>query len=167
MNAMRVGCIRALRAEFGARFVGGLAPTPFARKHFPDCVADPSVCQKHRYLRLMKRALVCVATRGLQGSNGWRLAEYLAASRAIVSETLRFDVPNLIPGVNYLSMTSVEECLSQVRALVEDGERRREMMHANEAFYRANLRPDSIVRRCLNVALSGNESRPLDRGLPQ
>jgi ribosomal protein S18 acetylase RimI-like enzyme len=103
LNGLRAACIRALSVEFGPQFVGGLAPTPSALRDFPDLVVDASTTRRSAYLGTMKSSRVCVATAGLRDSNGFRLAEYTAASRAIVSEPLSFEVPGPFgAGTHYL-----------------------------------------------------------------
>jgi hypothetical protein len=155
MNRMRVECIRALRRELGGRFVGGLAPTPDALRDYRDCVvSDPRLTRKPCFLSMMKRCDIGVASAGLAGSNTWSLAEYVAASRAIVSEPLRYEVPGPFdPGRNYLSFTDPDTCVEQVVRLLEDDEQRADMMHANFAYYHAHVRPDMLVWNTLEHAM--------------
>ncbi len=104
LNLMRIATVRALRAELGDRFIGGLAPTPYAVARYPDVVAPASLVAQRRYLALARTAAVCVTTTGLAGSNGWKLAEYVASSSAIVTEGLAHEVPGSFrDGANYLS----------------------------------------------------------------
>jgi hypothetical protein len=47
---------------------------------------------------------------GLYESNGWKLGEYVAGSKAIVSEHLHYDAPgNFSPEQNYLEFNSADE----------------------------------------------------------
>jgi hypothetical protein len=153
INEMRVSCIRALRREFGPRFIGGIVPGPGAARDFRDSLLDETVTRKGRYLRLMKQSDVCVTSAGLWGSNGWRLAEYVAAARPVVTEHLRYVVPGgFDDGRNYLGFGSADECVTRVRLLMDDPERRLRMGRANAEYYKCYLRPDRIVLRSLEVA---------------
>lgn len=146
INEMRAGCIRALRSAFGPSFVGGFAPTEYARRHFPDCVASAQSTAKGAYLRLLRGAQVGVATEGLQGSTGWKLAEYVAGAKAIVSEPLRYVVPGgFAAGRNYLEFRTPDDCVDAVARLVLDHEARYAMMEANAAYYRYHLHPAALV----------------------
>jgi hypothetical protein len=153
INRMRVGCIRALRDELGDVVVGGLAPTPDAVRDYPDCVVqDLRITKKPVYLELMKRSDICVATKGLAGSNGWRLGEYVAGSRAIVSEVLQSEVPgNFARDRNYAEFDDASTCVEQTVRLVERPEQRLEMMAANRAYYEDYLRPDALVLNTLRA----------------
>jgi len=150
MNRTRVESIRELRAAFGPRVVGGLSPSPDAVRDYPDLVADAKVVKKASYLHLMRSAAICVTSRGLVDSNGWRLAEYVAASRAIVAEPLRHQVPgDFAAGRNFLEFTDPPSLVDAVHQLLDDDERRAAMRAANHQYYREHVRPDAIVARTL------------------
>lgn len=106
MNEMRATCVRLLRQEFGGRFHGGFMPTEHARQHFSDCVIGADMASKRRYMQTLKDTDVCIATAGLHSSNGWSLGEYIAASKAIVSQRLRYDVPAFREGHHYLGFST-------------------------------------------------------------
>lgn len=154
INEMRATCIRLLRREFGERFVGGFTPSDYAREHYPDCIADGRTTERRHFMALVKRADVCVATMGLHRSNGWKLGEYVAASKAIVSERLCYAVPgDFSAGANYLEFAKADECLAQTVALVGDRERLDQMRLRNFAYYHEYLRPDRLVWHSLMCAL--------------
>ncbi len=154
LNRNRATCIRLLRRELGPNLVSGFAPTPDAVRDYGDCVVDePRVTRKAFYLELMRRSEVCIATTGLAGSNGWRLGEYIAASRAIVSERLLAQVPgDFTSGTNYSSFETPEECVERVVTMVGDRQLRLSMMEANRRYYEAYLRPDRLVANSLSIA---------------
>ena len=67
-----------------------------------------------------------MASTGLHGSTGWKLAEYVAAGRAIVTEPLRYTLPGgFEEGKNYKTYTSPAECEEQLRQLLADRKRTR------------------------------------------
>jgi hypothetical protein len=156
-NEMRAECIRALRKELGARFLGGFNHNEYATRHYKDClVSDAAITDKKTYIRTMKSHPICIATTGLHGSIGWKFAEYVACARAILSERLAYEVPGeLAAGRNYLEFASPAECVEQALRLVADRELRNAMMAANSGYYRAHLRPDVLVLNSLMTALSG------------
>jgi hypothetical protein len=102
----------------------------------------------------MHASEICITSRGLRDSNGWRLAEYVAAARAIVAEHPRVEVPGCFAdGTNYLGFDTVERCVANVRHLFDDPEARLSMMRANHEYYTRYVRPDALVSRSLEVAL--------------
>jgi len=159
LNDMRVRCIRALRRELGTRFVGGLEPTEFAVKAYPDCIAEnPQWCR--HYLAFQRGFPIGVATTGLHGSIGCKFAEYVAQAKAIVSEPLRFEVPgDLAPDSHYLEFSSPEHCVEAAVCLIEDHSLRIEQMINNYRYYHAYLRPDSLVLKTLAIAISSTAAK--------
>ncbi len=153
INERRSACIRLLREAFGDRFFGGVAPSPFALRAYGDVVLEtPSLARKDAYLAFMKTFDIHISTMGLHGSTGWKFAEYLAASKAIVCEPLCYEsAGGLREGVHYLTFEDAESCVRQVTALL-DADRRREMMTRNETYARTYLRPEAFARYILRDA---------------
>lgn len=159
LNRSRVRLVRELRARCGPRFVGGLQFDPREVRRWGGLMAGVGETRRTRYLRAMGGAHICVGSTGLHDSIGWKTAEYVAASKAVVSERLCFQVPgNFREGVNYLSFTDVEGCLEQVEGLLGDPRRVYEMARANQAYYRAYLRPDRLMANALAQAFPDWES---------
>jgi hypothetical protein len=156
LNDMRAECIRALRREFGARFCGGFPRSAQALEEYPDCVVDAGVSTRRSdYLRRLRAYPICVATTGLYGSIGWKFAEYVALSKAIVSEPLQYGLPGPIAaGENFLEFRTPDECVAAVGALMRDREARLRMMQANRRYHLEYGTPQAIVGRVLHAALA-------------
>lgn len=156
INYTRATCIRKMRKEFGELFIGGLAGTDFAIKHFPDCVVkSKDMARKSNYLQLMHKSSICIATAGLQGSVGWKMAEYIAGAKAIVSEKNDYRFPgNFAEGHNFLSFETPEQCLEKVKFLFDNPDRRLEMMEANQIYYQEYLKPHQLVLNSLKHVLN-------------
>jgi hypothetical protein len=78
----------------------------------------------------MRSMPICVATMGLHRSNRWKLAEYIASSRAIVCEELQHDAPDLLPDRNFLPFKTTSECVERVGELMESAAQRTAMAEA-------------------------------------
>jgi hypothetical protein len=155
INDARAQCIRTLRSELGDRFYGGFVHTPYAVRNYAQWLApEASRGAKGRYIELLRSFPICVATTGIHGSIGWKFAEYVAFSKAIVSERLHYQATgDLAPGHNYLEFAGVDECVASVVRLLEDRELRASLMANNAAYYQRYLRPDALVWNTLEVAL--------------
>jgi hypothetical protein len=154
INQTRARCVVLLRKEFGAAFTGGFKHTPYAIQQYRHVLLDdPSLASKRTYLDLLASHPICVATTGLHGSIGWKFGEYVAFSKAIVSEQLLCSVPgHLTAGMHYLEFHTPEECVEAAVALFEDAELRHKMMNANSDYYNTYLRPDQMIARTLRQA---------------
>jgi hypothetical protein len=161
INQMRATCIRALRESFGEKFTGGFAPTDHAKKNYPDLILSNDSYARKNYIGLLRKNTICVATAGLHGSIGWKMAEYVAFSRSIVSEEIGVKLPgDFIDGANYLSFRTPNECVEQVRRLMVDADLRHRMMQYNHEYYLKNLHPISIVENTVREVFNTADSNP-------
>lgn len=152
MNESRAECIRALRRHFGTRFYGGLLHDDYSQSHFSDCLLpDQASSQRFAFLQILKSYPICVTSVGLNNSNGWKLAEYVAMSKAVVTEPVVYGVPGSFErDQNYLEFTSPETLVEAVGRLFEDRDLRRDLMTNNHNYYHSNVRADVLVLNTLN-----------------
>lgn len=153
INEMRARCIELLRQELGPKFYGGFARTKYAIENYGSLLLESSLTSgKKNYLTLLRQYPICIATTGLHGSIGWKMAEYVAFSKSIVSEKLNCLVPGSFePGKNYLEFDTPETCLQQTMKLLESIQLRQEMMENNWAYYKAYMQADKLVWRTLDI----------------
>lgn len=164
VNELRVNVIRALKREFGHRFQGGLVPTPLAIQNYPDLVsASPS--RQSQYVRWAKRPLVAIYTRGLFGSLAFKMGEFLASSKCVVSEPIVNELS--APLDHLLTFRSEAECLASCDALLSD--RQMAEFHREQAwsYYQRHLEPRAhmldLLARARSVAGKKNMDRSLQR----
>lgn len=159
INEFRAKCIRLCKQEFGNKFFGGISPSPFANKYYSDIVIkDQKIVKRNYYLQKVKESSICIATMGLHESIGWKFAEYISASKAIVTERLHYEVPgNLKQGENYLVFQSPDECINQINRLLRNENLRYRIMVNNFHYYHQYVRPDRLVLNSLLTILDGGE----------
>ena len=117
INEQRAGVLRALKREFGNRVAGGVVPTPFARKAYPDLITDQP-CRHPQFIRWAKKPLIGIYTRGLFGAIAIKMADYLAASKCIVSEPIDNE---LTAPLDHISVyRSESECVEACERLLSD-----------------------------------------------
>ena len=156
INETRARCIELLRKELGSMFYGGFAHTKYAVKNYSKLLLDsPLTSGKRNYLSLLRQYPICIATTGLHGSIGWKMAEYVAFSKSIVSEKLKCLVPgNFEANKHYIEFDTPESCVQQTMRLVGDLQLRQQMMKDNWNYYKTYMEADKLVGRTLQVALS-------------
>lgn len=152
VNARRSELITAMRDAFGSRFVGGFVPNDYARQHFGDQLSTAPSSQSE-YLELVHSCRICISTVGLHGSNPWKLVEYLAGSRAIVSEPLVFPVPEPLDTA-VRTFSTAQECVAIVDGLLTRPNDLGELEREAAAYWSDNVRPDVLVRKRLEEALA-------------
>lgn len=151
VNEGRVRLVRALKRAFGPKFRGGLVPTAYAAERYPDEVSEQPTRQA-QYIAWGKRSLVGVYTRGLYHSLAFKLPEYLAASKCVVSEPLRNSLPEpLVAGEHYVEFSSPEECVEQCARVLEDRELTAGLRERAWEYYQREVKPaahlESVLRR--------------------
>ena len=152
VNQLRARLTRLLKKEFGRSFDGGIVPTKYTRRNFPD---DLSRGRKKRwaYVEHSKKMMIGIYTRGLHHSTGFKLAEYLANSKCIVMERLHHQLPTpLVPGQNYLEFSSPDECVQRCIQILNDPEFANRMRRQNWDYYQREVRPDRRIASCLAQA---------------
>jgi len=166
LNETRARCVELLKRELGTLFFGGFSHTDYAARNFPHLLLqDKGLYAKENYVEILRRYPICVATAGLHGSVGWKVGEYVAFSRAIVSERLGCRLPgDFRAGENYLEFDEPRRCVDGVRRLLSDPALRHGMMKRNHGYYLGYLKPDALIERTLSIALSNgtrsSEARP-------
>ncbi len=156
INESRANCIALLRRELGDRFYGGVSHDEYSARHFPKALlTDAQSSNKRNYLDILKTFPICVATVGLNGSNGWKLAEYVAHSKAIITEPLVYQVSgDFEAGSNYLEFNDPHSLVESAVRLIEDPNLREAMMVNNFEYYHSQVRPDALVLNSLKLVLS-------------
>ncbi|MBA2243327.1 MAG: hypothetical protein H0W11_00080 [Gemmatimonadetes bacterium] len=147
VNQERAALVRALKREFGSRFVGGLLPGPVASRDYPDLLAQAHPCS---YLRLTRRSLIGVYSRGLHQSTAWKLGEYFAASMCVVAEPIQNQlVPPLEAERHFLPFSTPEECVAACARILGDPGLQQTMRSAAYRYYTAHVEPAAHLLRCL------------------
>ncbi|MFI3190717.1 hypothetical protein BCS42_05820 [Crenothrix sp. D3] len=155
INENRVRYIKACKKEFGDCFTGGLENDTYSNLHAKglnaeDLIVPYSLTNRKTFLNTIKNHNICITTTGLHNSIGWKFGEYVAASRAIVSEPLAYELPGDFKSPkNYLAFSNEEELISRINLLRENKDLLFEIMKNNFHYYNNYVRPDKLVLNTL------------------
>ncbi|MEP6594734.1 MAG: hypothetical protein ABJA71_02260 [Ginsengibacter sp.] len=150
LNAIRADCIKACRKEYGKIFTGGLLKEDYAIKYYSSLIAPVHLTSKRSFLQSVKEHSICIATTGLHDSTGWKLGEYVAASRAIISEPLKYEVPGIfLKDNNYLEFENPDQLLQQIELLLKNKDLTFRIMQNNFHYYNNYLKPENLVLNTL------------------
>ena len=156
VNETRASVISLLRKNLGDRFYGGFSPGSHAVANYKSCLLpDTRAAEKKSYINTLRQYPICIASTGLYNSIGWKLGEYVAFSKAIVSEALYYEVPGgFSKDKNYLEFKTADQCVEQTYILLEDKDVRETMMENNYQYYKNYLSPDKLIWHSLKRALN-------------
>jgi hypothetical protein len=157
INKTRIECINRCRKEYGSEFTGGLFIENFASKNYPELIMDNSLTNKASYLQAVKEHAICIATTGLHNSIGWKMGEYVAASRGIVSEPLKFELPgNFSRDQNYYEFETADKLIEQIEKLRSDETDLLRIMTNNYHYYLNYVKPENLVLNSLITVLNNS-----------
>ncbi|NLP47933.1 MAG: glycosyltransferase family 1 protein [Clostridiales bacterium] len=151
LNSRRIACLIQAQKEFGPLFIGGLVPNDYAIKNYPQLVIEgKNLTYKKNYLNLLKKSDIALTSMGLHKSTGWKFAEYIAASKAIVCQPLYYQsAGDLAEGKNYLAFSDEFDMCEKIHQLM-DSQKRFQMMRANKSYYEKYMRCDVNILRALS-----------------
>lgn len=145
----RADIVRVLREKFQERFVGGISPSPYAIEHYPDCITILPH-DRRNYSSLVKKCLIGVMTTGLHDSIGWKLPEYLASSKCVVSEPLKHELPNALrENEHYIQFNSPDECVQACLKILNNHCFAENMRKANYDYYEREVKPPQKIWSCI------------------
>ncbi|HEX7360719.1 MAG TPA: glycosyltransferase [Bryobacteraceae bacterium] len=149
----RADIIRRLKAELPQHFCGGFTRTPYTERHFADYVSAESSFDQSAYCTLARSCSICIYTRGLRDSPGFKLGEYLAGGKCIIAERIATVLPTpLIHGTHLLYFDTVEGLLEQCRAVLANHDLRDGLSRGALAYYRSEVAPRRRVLSMLAEA---------------
>lgn len=157
INNNRIDCIRACQKEFGKTFTGGIQNDNFSTLFSKDLIVPMSVTNKKAFLNTIKQSNICIGTTGLHDSIGWKFAEYVAASRAIITEPLKYEVPGEFENKkNYLMYNNKDELIENIQSLLKSKDKLYSMMNNNFHYYNNYVRSDYLILNTLLKVYQNN-----------
>jgi hypothetical protein len=157
INQNRIDCIKTCQREFGADFVGGIQIDAFSLKYARDLLLDDSFTNRASFLDKIKIHNICIATNGLHDSIGWKFGEYVAASRAVITEPLKYQLPgDFNVSENYLEFKNTNELIEKIHFLMSSRDEMHKIMNNNFRYYNSYLRPEMLILNTLLI-VSNND----------
>ncbi|HKI87076.1 MAG TPA: hypothetical protein VKA53_10060 [Thermoanaerobaculia bacterium] len=155
INEARANFLRAARRAPGLTFEGGFAPRAGGDvPGFEDLTAESRLPLKE-YVARMKRSVVAFNTPAVSHCLGWKLAEFLALGKAIISTPLARELPAPLEHgrhVHYVdgSEGEVREALEILR---RDHAYRAKLEQNARGYYETHLEPEAVIERLLHLPL--------------
>lgn len=158
INNFRAECINKCRSIYKDDFLGGAYKDQYAINNYKNCIVnDSKITQRDKYLEILKDYDICIATKGLHNSIGWKFAEYVALGKVIITEPLDYEIPgNFKKNENYLEFENINELIEKIELVRNDKSLARKIISNNINYYNNFLRPDKLILNTLNLILNNN-----------
>lgn len=152
LNIQRISIIRRLKELYKSDFVGGVEDGKLAQIICPDVIVSKLQSKKTNYLNSLKEGTIGISNFGLEGSIGWKFAEYIAHSMAVVSTPIDQYVIHgeLLEGQNYLKFENVQDCLMTIDKLKSNPDLKWKMQCENNNYYKRFLHPKTKMELIFN-----------------
>lgn len=150
-NRHRAVFFEACRSLPGIEFEGGF--TPRKRGDVPgfEQYMLPKRYQVQEYVEKTKQSAVVFNTPAVFECHGWKLGEYLALGKAIISTLPKRELPAPLVHGKHIHFVdgSFDAMSAAIRQLVEDREYRARLEAGARAYYLEHLRPRRVVERLI------------------
>jgi glycosyltransferase involved in cell wall biosynthesis len=156
-NLMRKKFIETCQ-KGNCEFEGGL----LARKEHPQYEEFKHLCFLKPYstsdfLRKTKESAIVFNTPTVHNCHGWKLGEFLAMGKAIISTPLSNRLPeNLAHGENIHFISSIDEIESAIHLLLNDHEYRKKLEKGAKAYYMKFADPQCVIQRVMKGPAIGS-----------
>lgn len=155
-NRLRAEWMRTARKMSGVRFEGGFVSRPHSElgtprgpqeAEFADLLM-PGRISISQWLDRTRRSFAVFNTPTVHGCHGWKLGQYLALGKAIVSTPISRELPSpLIHGKHLHVVKGPEEFSTAMELLRDDGEYRHYLEVNARQYWVEHLRPEVVFAR--------------------
>lgn len=149
-NNARIAFIRAcnqLNKEGIIDFIGGMVPESVET----DCPEDVMMHEEipmGRYIELMEKSLLVFNTPAVHQCHGWKLPEYLAHGKMILSTPFVNELPvPMVHGENIFFVEANEQSFyNEIKSIVNDIELQKTLEQGSRRYWDENVAPDASLR---------------------
>jgi glycosyltransferase involved in cell wall biosynthesis len=111
------------------------------------------------YLKKTKESAIVFNTPTVHNCHGWKLGEFLAMGKAIISTPLSNRLPeNLVHGENIHFISSIDELESSIQLLLNNSDYRKKLELGAKAYYEKYADPQQVIQRILNGPTLSNQT---------
>lgn len=153
-NDYRVHFMDAVKSVGGFNFEGGFAPRADGQHFGYDPYIGPAFESLDTYREKIGRSFVVFNTPAVKQCHGWKLPEFMAWGKAIISTPpVRMFPEPLVDGEHWLLTDgSTEDIAAKIRLLKSHPALHARLQKNARAYFDKYLRPDAVMRRIIERA---------------
>jgi glycosyltransferase involved in cell wall biosynthesis len=150
-NTWRAAFMRACKSSQAA-FSGGF----FGFENHPDKelyrdLLMTKYLTTDRWLEEVRKSVLVFNTPSVFGGHGWKLCEFMAMGKAIISSPLNNDLPKALEHGKHIHFVEKKEELEEaVNLLLTDKEYRKQLSRGAREYYLQYQEPKQMIRRLIN-----------------
>lgn len=151
-NELRKNFIEASKSLKAITFEGGFAPrTKNDIRGFESNTMTQRISIKE-YLNNIKKSFAVFNTPAVLSCHGWKLAEYLALGKAIISTPISRDLPAELINNEHLLFTdgTFEDLKIKIQEVQSNNDLRDRLEQGAKSYYQNNLEAEKVIQTILN-----------------
>lgn len=152
-NSLRAAYVRACK-NANCIFEGGLLAKAQSNpnfKSYKDVITHVYVKPKE-YIEKIKRSAIVFNTPAVWGCHGWKLGEYLALGKAIISTPFLNEMPEPMQhGLNIHFIKHESELNEAVELLLFDKYYRKKLENGAKEYYKKWIEPTALVQKLIMI----------------
>lgn len=118
-------------------------------KEYSDHIYTKRVSAQE-YINKTKMSSIVFNTPSVAGCHGWKLAEYLAMGKAIISTKLNNEMPGDFNGSQMVLINNIEELRAAIVHLKTDKDARKILEEHASNYFNNELAPEQVIKRIIN-----------------
>ncbi|MDB0040619.1 hypothetical protein N9E81_00390 [Algibacter sp.] len=150
-NEFRIKTCEMIKQNFKNALTGILEDT-YSRKVAKSLLVDKKMTKKSNYLSLLKKSDIGIADDGLFDTPGWKIGEYILASKAIITTPINVFIDNFKENINYVKTNdrnSYYEIPDLIEALISN-KKYMDLKRNNKIWYESYMEPANYISNILN-----------------
>lgn len=154
-NNMRLSFVKAASIVPNVSFEGGLVVPPAAQHRRDLRKFQANSISSAAYLKKTKESAVVFNTPAAWSCHGWKLGEYFALGKAIISMPFVNNLlPGLVHGENIHLAGSEDELADEISQILSDREYQLHLERGARAYFSERLHPKEVARELLERAIN-------------
>lgn len=151
-NQLRAAYIRACKA-LNIDFEGGLFTNGTSPATGYEDIVTRTYIHHTTFTDNIKKSAIVFNTPAVWGCHGWKLGEFLAMGKAIISTAFLNEMPEPLKHGEHIHFVHTEAELQEaVQKIINDTAYRNKLETGAKNYYQTYIRPDIVIRKLLNKA---------------
>lgn len=149
-NDFRASFIEACIKNENLNFEGGFAPRNDGNNLGYDSLVYPKRILLTKYLSKTKNSAFVFNTPAVLSCHGWKLAEFLAMGKAIISTPNKNKMPELLEdNIHLVYAVDSDDIEKKIKILVSDSVFKRKLEISSRDYFERNLDPKVVINKLL------------------
>lgn len=153
-NNFRASFILACRGNNNLKFFGGFAPRNDGNNLGFDSLVYPKKIALPSYISKIKKSSFVFNTPAVLSCHGWKLAEFLALGKAILSTSHKNSMPEILKDYIHIAYVESQEDIEiMINKMITDVNFKKELEVNSRDYFERNLAPKVIINKLLDQNL--------------